>query len=177
MSSVIAVPMGGHLPHDTEGKLFRMGNDATSKVVSAHCLSRSSELRKKLFKEAMCIRLQEKKGWLEIRTDEFPAGDLEGAAQASLAIACYYLELDNLEKGHTWLQKAQDEAPKNKILLCAFIEHNMDVVKKVLQQCSASTTPCSSANATPCHTPVQSGRSSPVLDPSSLAHDLANITL
>ena len=177
MSSVIVVPMGGHLPHDTEGKLLRMGHDDTGKLVAAQSLSRSSLLRKKLYEEAMCIRIEEKKGWLAVRTDEFPAGDLEGAAQASLAIACYYLELDNLEKGHTWLQKAQDEAPKDKILLCAFIEHNMDVVKKVLQQCSASTTPCSSASATPCHTPVQSGRSSPVLDPSSLAHDLANITL
>ena len=31
--SVIVVSLGGHLPHDTEGKLFRMGNDATGKVV------------------------------------------------------------------------------------------------------------------------------------------------
>jgi hypothetical protein len=35
MSSVIVVPICGHLPHDTEGKLLRMGHDATGKVVAA----------------------------------------------------------------------------------------------------------------------------------------------
>jgi hypothetical protein len=174
MSSVIVVPICGHLPHDTEGKLLRMGNDATGKVVAAHSLSRSSPLRKKLYEEAMCIRIEEKKGWLAVSTDEFPAGDLEGAAQASLAIACYYLELDNLEKGHTWLQKAQDEAPKNKILLCAFIEHNMDVVKKVLQQCSASSTPAQSGRSSPV-APVPASQARP-LDAASLASDLEILT-
>ncbi len=183
-SSVIVVPIGGHLPHDTEGKLFRMGNDATGKVVAAQSLSRSSPLRKKLYKEAMNIRLQEKDGWMAVRTDEFPAGDLEGAAQASLAIACYYLELDDLEKGRKWLEKAQDEEPKDKIILCAFIEYNMEQVNIILQKSSATSTP---AQSTPASTPAQSGRSSPVapvpasearpLDPSSLARDLANITL
>jgi len=96
LSSVIAVPMDSHLPHDTEGKLLRMAHDATGKVVSAQSMLRSSQLRKKLYKEAICIRLQERKGWLAIHTDEFPAGDVEGAAQASLAIACYYLEMDEL---------------------------------------------------------------------------------
>jgi hypothetical protein len=182
LSSVIVVPICGHLPHDTEGKLLRMGHDATAKVVAAQSMLRSSRLRKQLYKEAMCIRLQEKKGWLAVRTDEFPCGDVEGAAKASLAIACYYLELDNLEKGHMWLQKAQDEAPKDKILLCAFIEHNMEMLTTVVAQCSATSTP------------VQSGRSSPVRPStpenvqddacsfandlaSDLASDLANITL
>ena len=173
-SSVIAVPIGSHLQHDTEGKLLRMGHDATGKVVAAQSLSRSSQLRKKLYKEAMCIRLQERKGWLAIRTDEFPAGDVEGAAQASLAIACYYLELDNLEKGHTWLQKAQDEAPKDKILLCAFIEHNMEMLKKVLQQCSASSTPAQSGRSSPV-APVPASEARP-LDAASLASDLEILT-
>jgi hypothetical protein len=174
MSSVIVVPICGHLPHDTEGKLLRMGHDATGKVVAAQSLSRSSLLRKKLYKEAMNIRLEERDGWMAVRTDKFPAGDLEGAAQASLAIACYYLELDNLEKGHTWLQKAQDEAPKDKILLCAFIEHNMDVVKKVLQQCSASSTPAQSGRSSPV-APVPASEARP-LDAASLASDLEILT-
>jgi hypothetical protein len=174
ITSVIAVPMASHLQHDTEGKLLRMGHDATAKVVSAQSLSRSSQLRKKLYKEAMCIRLQEKKGWMDIRTDEFPAGDLEGAAQASLAIACYYLELDNLEKGHTWLQKAQDEAPKDKILLCAFIEHNMEMLKTVLEQCSASSTPAQSGRSSPV-SPVPASEARP-LDAASLASDLKILT-
>ena len=174
-SSVIVTSLGGHLPHDTEGKLLRMGHDATGKVVAAQSLSRSSPLRKKLYKEAMNIRLQEKDGWMAVRTDEFPAGDLEGAAQASLAIACYYLELDNLEKGHTWLQKAQDEAPKDKKILCACIEHNMEIVNIMMQQCSASSTPAQSGRSSPV-APVPASEARP-LDPSSLARDLANITL
>ena len=187
MSSVIVVPIGGHLPHDNEGKLLRMGHDATGKVVAAQSLSRSSPLRKKLYEEAMCIRIEEKKGWLAVRTDEFPAGDLEGAAQASLAIACYYLQLDDLEKGRKWLEKAQDEAPKDKIILCAFIEYNMEQVNIIMQKSSAASTPAQSTPASTPSTPAQSGRSSPVapvpaseartLDPSSLARDLANITL
>jgi hypothetical protein len=38
-----------------------MGHDVTGKVVADASLSRSSLVRKKLFKEAMCIRLKEKK--------------------------------------------------------------------------------------------------------------------
>ena len=175
MSSVIVVPIGGHLPHDTEGKLFRMGNDATGKVVAAQSLSRSSLLRKKLYKEAMNIRLQEKDGWMAVRTDEFPAGDLEGAAQASLAIACYYLELDNLEKGHTWLQKAQDEAPKDKKILCACIEHNMEIVNIMMQQCSASSTPAHSGRSSPL-APVPASEARP-LDAASLASNLEILSI
>ena len=172
MKSAILHPiggLGGHLQHDPEGKLLGMGHNATAKVIAAQSLSKSSALRNKLFKDAMCIRVKEKEGWLAVRTDKFPAGDLEGAAKASLAIACYYLELDELEKGRKWLEHALEEAPKDNKSLCAIIEHNMDCLEKVMRECSASSTPC--------NTPVQSGRSSPVLDPSSLAHDLANITL
>jgi len=59
--STICVPLDGHLAHDTDGKLLRMGHDVTGKVVADASLSRSSLVRKKLFKEAMCIRLKEKK--------------------------------------------------------------------------------------------------------------------
>ena len=173
-SSVIVVPICGHLPHDTEGKLLRMGHDATGKAYNAQSLSRSSPLRKKLYKEAMCIRLEEKKGWLAIRTDEFPAGDVEGAAQASLAIACYYLELDELEKGRKWLEKAQDEAPKDKIVLCAIIEHNMEMLKALLQHCSASSTPAQSGRSSPV-APVPASEARP-LDAASLASDLEILT-
>ena len=146
-----------------------MGHDTTGRVVADENLSRSSPLRQKLYKEAMCIRIEEKKGWLAVRTDEFPAGDLEGAAQASLAIACYYLELDELEKGRKWLEKAQDEAPKDKILLCAIIENNMEIVKIMMQQCSASSTPAPSGRSSPV-APVPASQARP-LDAASLARD------
>ena len=178
INSAILIPLGGHLPHDIDGKLLRMGHNATGKVFAAHKLPNSSPLKRQLLKEAMCIRLQEKQGWLAVRTREFPAGDLEGAAQASLAIACYYLELEEHDKGQKWLEKALEEAPKDKEVLCACIEYNMSTLKGFMQAWSASSTP------------VQSGRSSPVqgvpFDEFSasreevdglLANDLANITL
>ena len=178
INSAILIPLGGHLPHDTDGKLLRMGHNATGKVFAAHKLPNSSPLKRQLLKEAMCIRLQEKQGWLAVRTREFPAGDLEGAAQASLAIACYYLELEEHDKGQKWLEKALEEAPKDKEVLCACIEYNMSTLKGFMQAWSASSTP------------VQSGRSSPVQgvpeslpprdapqDAASLASDLAHITL
>ena len=97
----------GHLPHDPDGKLLRMGKTTTCKIVTAMALENSSPLKKELFMQAMCIRLQEKQGWLAVRTDKFPAGDLEGAAKASLAIACYYCQLEELEKGRKWLEKGR----------------------------------------------------------------------
>ena len=178
INSAILIPLGGHLPHDTDGKLLRMGHNATGKVFAAQQLPNSSPLKRQLLKQAMCIRLEERQGWLAVRTREFPAGDLEGAAQASLAIACYYLELEEHDKGQKWLEKALEEAPKDKEVLCACIEYNMSTLKGFMQAWSASSTP------------VQSGRSSPVqgvpFDEFSasreevdglLANDLANITL
>ena len=147
--SSILIPRGGHLPHDTDGKLLRMGHNATGKVFAAQQLPNSSPLKRQLLKQAMCIRLEERQGWLAVRTREFPAGDLEGAAQASLAIACYYLELQELEKGHKWLEKALEEAPKDKALVCAAIEHNMSIVKQIMQSCSASSTPAQSRSSSP----------------------------
>jgi hypothetical protein len=175
ITSVIAVPIDGHLEHDTEGKLLRMGHDNTGKVVATESLSRSSPLRKKLYKEAMCIRIEEKKGWLAVRTDKFPSVDLEGAAQASLAIACYYLELDDLEKGRKWLELVLEEEPEDKKLLCAFIEHNMEIVKKMMQECSASSTPAHSGRSSPV-APVPASEARP-LDAASLASDLEILSI
>ncbi len=162
MDQWVLVPKGGALSHDTDGKLLRMGHDATAKVLHASTLQKSSPMRRTLFKEAMCMRLKEKKGWLAVRTDKFPTGDFEGAAKASLAIACYYMELDELEKGRKWLEYALAEAPEDNEFLCAIIEHNMDQVKKLMQDFSGSSTP------------AQSGRSSPVYDTGSFAQDLAS---
>ena len=153
----------GQLPHDPDGKLLRMGQDATCKTVTDMALSNSSVLKKKMFKQAMCIRLQEKQGWLAVRTDKFPAGDLEGAAKASLTIACYYCQLEELEKGRMWLEKGrkwlettQKEAPEDKHVLCACIEHNMDLIEAIMaardaeqSQRSASETPRQTGGGSP----------------------------
>ena len=106
IKSAILIPRGGHLPHDTDGKLLRMGHEATALVFGAQHLPTGHPRKRQLFEQARAMRLEERQGWLAVRTSEFPAGDLEGAAKASLAIATYHLELQELEKGREWLAKA-----------------------------------------------------------------------
>jgi hypothetical protein len=162
IKSAILIPRGGHLPHDTDGKLLRMGHEATALVFGAQHLPTGHPRKRQLFEQARAMRLEERQGWLAVRTSEFPAGDLEGAAKASLAIATYHLELQELEKGREWLAKALEEAPKDKALVRAAIEHNMSIVKQIMQAFSASSTP------------VQSGRSSPVQGAGGVAGDHAH---
>ena len=179
IGSMIAITLGGHLPHDPDGKLLRMGHEATALAVGAQMLDKSNPRRKEKYAKATDMRLEEKKGWLAVRTKEFPAGDLEGAAKASLAIACYKLEQGELEEGEEWLKLALAEAPEDKVMVRSFIEFNMGIVAEVLQSCSASSTPVHSGRSspveqagggidpqqlfsTPVGSPPQSGRSTPV---------------
>ena len=72
------------------------------------------------------------------------------------------------------MEKAQDEAPKDKIVLCAIIEHNMEMLKALLQHCSASSTPAQSGRSSPV-APVPASEARP-LDAASLASDLEILT-
>ena len=81
----------------------------------------------------MAIRLEERAGWLAVRTSEFPAGDLAGAAKASLALATYHLALLQHDKGRQWLDTALAEAPKDNTRLLSMIEHNMIQMQKCLE--------------------------------------------
>lgn len=178
MHSVIALSVGGHLPHDPDGKFLRMGHEATALALGAQMLEKSDPRRKEKYERATGIRLEEKKGWMAVRTKEFPAGDLEGAAKASLAIACYKLEQGEFQEGSKWLELALAEAPEDKVMVRSFIEFNMGILAEMLQSCSASSTPVHSGRSspveqaggdneaqltsTPVGSPPQSGRASPV---------------
>jgi len=48
-------------------------------------------------------------GWLQVRTAEFPAGDVEGAGKAAMALAGFALELDFMGDALRWLAKARKE--------------------------------------------------------------------
>ena len=148
MQSMMLIPRGGHLPHDKDGKLLGMGHEASALSFGAQFLSTDNPERKKQFEKAMAIRLEEKRGWLAVRTEEFPAGDIEGAAKASLAIATYHLELDEMDKGLEWLSRALDEAPDN-TMVKQIIIYNRDVVKTFLRSCSSSSTPSPSGRSSP----------------------------
>jgi hypothetical protein len=179
LQSVIVMSAGGHLPHDPDGKLLRMGHEATALALSAQMLHKSDPARKQKYEKATSIRLEEKKGWLAVRTKEFPAGDLEGAAKASLGIACYKLEQGEFLEGAEWLELALAEAPEDKFMVRSFIEFNMGILAETLQACSESSTPVHSGRSspvgqagggvtearltsTPVGSPAQSGRASPV---------------
>ncbi len=142
------IPRGGHLPHDVDGKLLGMGHQATALVFGAQFLSTDNPERRKQYEKAMAIRLEEKRGWLAVRTSKFPAGDVEGAAKASLAIATYYLDLDEMDKGLEWLSHALEEAPDN-TMVKEIIRYNRDIVHDFLRSCSASSTPAPSGRSSP----------------------------
>jgi hypothetical protein len=179
IGSMIAITVGGHLPHDPDGKLLRMGHEATALALGAQMLEKSDPMRKEKYAKATGMRLEEKKGWLAVRTKKFPAGDLEGAAKASLAIACYKLEQGEFQEGAKWLELALAEAPEDKLMVRFFIEFNMGILADMLESCSASSTPVHSGRSspveqagggdneaqltsTPVVSPPQSGRSTPV---------------
>ena len=134
------------LPHDPGGKLLAMGHRASFMVLEAQNLKDNDPKKTKLFEEAKRLRMEEKRGWLAVKTPEFPAGDLEGAAKASLAIANYHLELQELDMGKKWLLQALEETPTDKQSLLEIIAFNMQVVKiheEMLSAMSGSSTPLS----------------------------------
>jgi hypothetical protein len=150
VQSVILHDIGGCLPHDTGGMLLRLGHDATALASQAQALPAGDPRTKQLLERAGALRLQERLGWLAVRTSEFPAGDMEGAAKASLALGAYHFYLFELDEAREWLTTALAEAPKDKDFVRAIIKHNMRALRHVIRDLSSSSTP------------AQSGRSSPV---------------
>jgi hypothetical protein len=111
--------------HDPGGRLMAMGEQASALWHAVQVSTFASPLKKEeQLREAVRIRLDERAGWLAVRTSEFPAGDLAGAAQASLAIAAYYSELGQPELSSEWMQTALAEAPPNTIVR-ACVKYNL----------------------------------------------------
>jgi hypothetical protein len=150
MESVVLMDSGCSLPHDAGGALLRMGLEATALASQAQDLLERDPRKKQLLERAGALRVQERLGWLAVRTSEFPGGDLEGAAKASMALAVYHMQLLELEKGRQWLETALAEAPQDKVFLRVIIAHNMRTLQYHIRELSSSSTP------------AQSGRSSPV---------------
>ena len=107
-----------------------MGLEATALALQAQDLLERDPRKKQLLERAGAVRVQERLGWLAVRTSEFPGGDLEGAAKASMALAVYHMQLLELEKGHQWLETALAEAPQDKVFLRVIIAHNMRTLQR-----------------------------------------------
>jgi hypothetical protein len=149
IESIVVHTLGGALVHDPLGKLMKMGTEASAEALIAQRLSKMDPMRKEKFEKATRLRLEEKKGWLAVRTSEFPAGDLEGAAKASLAIGCYKMEQGHFEQGREWMATALAEAPKDALLVRAFVQYNIEVVDEMLEKCSLTSTPRTSGRSSP----------------------------
>ena len=113
-SSDVLMPLGPAFKHDPGGKLLKLGQKASAMYLKAQFLAEPEKTKK--IRYCIKLRLQERHGWLTARSSEFPAGDMEGVASASLAIACYHLEVDEFHQCSEWMTKARDEAPKDTIV-------------------------------------------------------------
>jgi hypothetical protein len=65
LQSVIVMSTGGHLPHDPDGKLLRMGHEATALALSAQMLHKSDPARKQKYERRPAFASKRRKdGWL-----------------------------------------------------------------------------------------------------------------
>jgi hypothetical protein len=97
--------------HDPGGALLNMGLAATQMWRRAMALPPGDPERAKHLQTAIRMRLTERSGWLAVRTPQFPAGDLAGAAQAALAIGAYHCDDGDLTSARAWVLRAVAEAP------------------------------------------------------------------
>lgn len=111
------------LAHDPGGALMNMGLSSTEHFKRAMAMPLGAPARVKLLLDAIQTRLSERNGWLAVRTESLPAGDLEGAAQASLAISAYYGEgLGDVDNARLFLQQALAQAPAGTLVEAAALK-------------------------------------------------------
>jgi hypothetical protein len=100
------------LAHDVGGKLRDLHVKAMAVVFGAQFLNPadpSNPAYVSKLERAIALVEQERTGWLQVRTADFPAGDVEGAGKAAMALAAFALELDRLEDALRWLARAEHE--------------------------------------------------------------------
>ena len=100
--------------HDPGAALLNLGLAATRLWERTTALPRGDPARAEHLQTAIRMRQQESAGWLAVRTPQFPASDLAGAAQAALAIGDYYHDLgdgSSVSSAREWVRRAVTEAP------------------------------------------------------------------
>ena len=100
------------LAHDVGGKLRDLHVKAMAVVFGAQFLNPadpSNPAYVSKLERAIALVEQERTGWLQVRTADFPAGDVEGAGKAAMALAGFALELDRIGDALRWLTKARKE--------------------------------------------------------------------
>jgi hypothetical protein len=100
------------LPHDVGGKLSDLHVEALAMVVGAQFLGPADPSNPAYvwaLERAITCTKSARAGWLAVRTEALPAGDVEGAGKAAVALAGFYLELDRLGEAMSWLACARKE--------------------------------------------------------------------
>jgi len=116
------------LPHDVGGKLRDLHLDAMARMFGAQFLKPADPTNPAYVcaVEAAIAGLQKARaGWLEVRTADFPAGDVEGAGKAAMALAGFALELDRMGDALRWLVRAEHELGEEHQ---TSVEQNLDFV-------------------------------------------------
>ncbi len=100
------------LPHDVGGKLSDLHVEALAMVFGAQFLGPADPSNPAYvwaLERAITCTKSARAGWLAVRTEALPAGDVEGAGKAAVALAGFYLELDRLGEAMSWLACARKE--------------------------------------------------------------------
>jgi len=122
------------LPHDVGGKLCKLHLDAMARMFGAQFLKPANPTNPayvRAVEAAIACLHKARAGWLQVRTAEFPAGDVEGAGTAAMALAGFALELDRMGDALRWLARAEHElGDKHE----SAVEQNMDFVLSHVEQ-------------------------------------------
>ena len=100
------------LPHDVGGNLRKLHIDALARVFGAQHLQPAdptNPIYVSAVESAIALVEQERTGWLHVRTEDFPAGDMQGAGKAAMTLASFALELDRIGDALRWLTKGRKE--------------------------------------------------------------------
>jgi len=116
------------LAHDVGGKLRDLHLDAMARMFGAQFLKPadpSNPAYVRAVEAAIACLHKARAGWLLVRTEEFPAGDVKGAGTAAMALAGFALELDRIGDALRWLVRAKHELGKQH---ASAVKQNMDFV-------------------------------------------------
>jgi hypothetical protein len=122
------------LAHDVGGKLRDLHLDAMARMFGAQFLKPANPTNPEYVRAvegAIACLYKARAGWLQVRTAEFPAGDVEGAGKEAMALAGFALELDRLGDALRWLTRAEHELGEEHK---SAVEHNMDFVLLHVEQ-------------------------------------------
>ncbi len=100
------------LPNDAGGRLSDLHVEALAMVFGAQAMrpaDPSNPAYVWALERAIACTKNARTGWLAVRTEALPAGDMEGAGKAAAALAGFALELDRLGDAMRWLARARKE--------------------------------------------------------------------